>query len=41
MDENGKNGKINIKNDLNTSDYFTFLCEKISKFLQPSKKMEK
>ena len=32
---------INTKNELTTNEYFNFLCEKISKHLQPSKKMEK
>jgi hypothetical protein len=32
---------IHTKNELTTNDYFNILCEKISKHLQPSKKMEK
>ena len=38
---NNINGKTSIKNDINTNDYLTFLSEKISKFIKPSKKMEK
>jgi hypothetical protein len=41
MNIDNTNEKISIKNELNINDYFTFLSEKISKFLQPSKKMEK
>jgi hypothetical protein len=32
---------IHTKNELKTNEYFNILCEKISKHLQPSKKMEK
>jgi hypothetical protein len=32
---------IHTKNELTTNEYFNILCEKISKHLQPSKKMEK
>ena len=32
---------IQTKNQLTTNEYFNILCEKISKHLQSSKKMEK
>ena len=35
------NTKNNIKNDNNVNEYFTELCDTISKKIQPSKKLEK
>jgi hypothetical protein len=38
---NNNDFHFNTKNELTINEYFSFLCDKISKNLQPSKKLEK